>query len=224
MTPPEFRAPTGPGRPPATSRSQILAAAREVIDRDGWQKLTVRSLAGELGVGASTIYHHVRDRDELLIQLLNEQAARLVPPATPEEPRERIIVGATAIHDALVAAPWAVEVLASDDLVGEASLWMVEAIVDGAMQIGLTAEQAVDLYRSLWYFIVGEILVRSGSTRRRASDDRPAYRDEVFGRLDPEMLPRLAALAGEWPSLTRRDTFAAALQAFVNGLLGAADA
>src|ERR1700759_387843 len=43
------------GRPPATSRAQILAAAREVIGRDGWEKLTVRRLAGQVGVSTTTL-------------------------------------------------------------------------------------------------------------------------------------------------------------------------
>ena len=36
------------GRPPVTSRAEILAAARQLIDRDGWEKLTIRRLAAEL--------------------------------------------------------------------------------------------------------------------------------------------------------------------------------
>ncbi|MEU6756605.1 TetR/AcrR family transcriptional regulator, partial [Streptomyces sp. NPDC046685] len=40
------------GRPPVTSRAQILIAARRLIDRDGWDKLTIRRLAGEIGIGA----------------------------------------------------------------------------------------------------------------------------------------------------------------------------
>src|ERR1700743_625660 len=47
--------PGRPGRPPAASRAQILAAARELIGRDGWEKLTVRRLAAELGVGTTTL-------------------------------------------------------------------------------------------------------------------------------------------------------------------------
>src|ERR1700743_625659 len=37
------------GRPPATSRAQILAAARELLRRDGWEKVTGRPAAGRPG-------------------------------------------------------------------------------------------------------------------------------------------------------------------------------
>src|SRR5579875_1528408 len=60
------------GRPPVTSRPEILAAARRLIDRDGWEKLSVRRLAAELGIGTTTLYHHLRDKEDLLLLLLNE--------------------------------------------------------------------------------------------------------------------------------------------------------
>ena len=60
------------GRPPVTSRPEILAAARRLIDRDGWEKLTVRRLAAELGIGTTTLYHHVQEQGFLLLLLLNK--------------------------------------------------------------------------------------------------------------------------------------------------------
>lgn len=207
------------GRPPSTSRAQILAGARELIDRDGWEKLTVRRLASHLGIGAATLYSHVRDREDLLVQLLNDHAAELARPEMPEDPVERILAAATAIHDTLAAAPWATEVLIADDLVGDDALWTVEAIVASAIECGLTPIAAADLYRSVWYFTAGEILVRSHSARRDHERKRPNYRNSIFEDLDPERLPVLASLAGEWPRIVRRDTYQAGLRALVEGLL-----
>jgi AcrR family transcriptional regulator len=207
------------GRPPLTSRTQILAAARTLIDRDGWEKLTVRKLAAELGLGVTTLYHHVRDKEDLQVQLFNDYADQIDRPALPADPRERIITAATAMHDSLAAWPWAAEVLTADDLLGESALWLVDTIVGGAVDAGCPPERAVDLYRNVWYFTAGEILVRAHSARRRAGDDRPTYRDTVFGNLDPDRLPHLAAIGGRWPELTARDTYADGLRAFVDGLL-----
>jgi hypothetical protein len=123
------------------------------------------------------------------------------------------------MHDSLAAWPWAAETLTADDFFGESSLWMVESIVGSAIECGCAPEQAVDLYRSLWYYTAGEILVRAHSARRRAGDDRPTYRDAVFGNLDPSRLPHLAAIADRWPALVARDTYRHGLRAFVDGLL-----
>ncbi|GAA1768843.1 helix-turn-helix domain-containing protein [Nonomuraea bangladeshensis] len=212
------------GRPPLTSREQILAAARRIIDRDGWEKLTVRRLAAELGIGATTVYHHVRDREDLLIQLLNQHADQTLSPDLPAEPRERIVAAAVAIHDSLAAWPWAAEVLTTDGFLGrlgESALRMVEAVVAAAVDHGCTPEQAVHVFRSIWYYTVGEILVRAHSEGRQpAGDGRPAF----FAGVDLSHLPRLAALGDQWPALAARDTYREALRAFVDGLLAQAAA
>jgi AcrR family transcriptional regulator len=198
------------GRPPVTSRAQVLAAARRLIDEAGWEKLTIRRLAGEMGIGATTLYHHVRDKEELLLLLLDEYASQIPHPDLPSEPRDRIIAAATALHDALAAWPWAAEILTADGfvgLLGESALWTVETIVAGAIDHGCTPAQAVGVFRSLWYYTVGEILVRAHTARRPANAGRPAHPDGFFGAIDPARLPRLAALGDQWPALAARDTY-----------------
>jgi AcrR family transcriptional regulator len=193
--------------------------ARLLIDRDGWTNLTVRSLAKELGVAPTTLYHHVRDKRDLLRQLLDDRADQVRRPPLPSDPRERIIAAAEVMHEALADSPWVVEVLTSDDLTGASALWMVETIVAGAVECGCTDEQAVDLYRSVWYYTAGEILIRAGAARRRAESDHPIYRDELLRSVDETELPHLAALADRWPALTARNTYSRSLRALVSGLL-----
>lgn len=214
------------GRPPRTSRARILEAARRLIDRDGWEKLTVRRLAAELGIGTTTLYHHVRDREDLLIELLNEHAAQTLRPELPDEARERIIAAAAAIHDSLTAWPWAAEILTADGFLGRLgapALEMVEAVLSGAVEHGCTHEQAVGVFRSVWYYTVGEILVRARTERRRGSGARPpADHAAFFEGIDASRLPRLASVADQWPVLAARDTYLEGLRAFVDGLLAQA--
>ncbi|WP_436801056.1 TetR/AcrR family transcriptional regulator C-terminal domain-containing protein [Streptomyces coeruleorubidus] len=136
----------------------------------------------------------------------------------PGDPRERIVTAATAMHDALTAWPWAAEVLSADGFVGlldESAMWMVETIVAGAGDHGCTPEQSVDVFRHIWYYTVGEVLVRAHSARRR-DEGRPfAYRDD----LDPSRLPHLAAIGVRWAALAARDIYPEGLRTFVDGLL-----
>ncbi|MFD7784216.1 TetR/AcrR family transcriptional regulator [Streptomyces nojiriensis] len=209
------------GRPPLTSRAQILVAARRLIDQDGWEKLTIRRLAAEAGIGATTLYHHIRNKEDLLLLLLNQHIGQIERPHLPGDPRERIVTAATAMHDALAAWPWAAEVLSADGFVGlldESAMWMVEAIVSGADDHGCTPEQTVDVFRSIWYYTVGEVLVRAHSARRR-DEGRPfAYRDD----LDPAQVPHLAAIGVRWAELAARDIYPRGLRTFVDGLLAEA--
>jgi AcrR family transcriptional regulator len=211
------------GRPPATSRAQILAAARRLIDREGWESLTVRRLAAELGVGATTLYHHVRDKDDLIVQLVNEHVDGVPRPDLPADPRDRIIVAWTTIHEALASWPWGADVLTSDGFLarlGDSALWFVETILAGAVDHGCTRLQAVDLFRSVWYYTVGEILVRARSARRRAGV--PLQAEPSLRALDPSRYPHLAAIGDDWPARAALDLYPEVVQIFVDGLLAQA--
>lgn len=212
------------GRPPVTSRTQILTAARRLIDQDGWEKLTIRGLAAEIGIGATTLYHHVRDKDDLLFLLINEYAEQIPHPDLPSGPRERIVTAATAIHDALAAWPWAAEVLTTDGFItrlGDSALGLVETVVAGAVDYGCTREQAVDVFRGIWYYTVGEILVRVRAHYAREQQDleEAAHRDAFPDGLDASQLPQLASLRHQWATLAWRDTYPQGLRIFVDGLL-----
>lgn len=202
------------GRPPATSREQIVAAARHILEQDGAERLTIRRLAADLGVGPPTLYRHVRDREDLLVLLVNDFVEQVHLPEFGEDPRGRIIQAATFIRDQLAEWPWGAEVLTSDGFIGrlgDTGLSLVETIVAGAIEAGCTPEQAVQVFRNLWYFAVGEILVRSHSSRERL--DNP---DLSF---DPTRYPQLARIGARWADVAEEDTFAAGVEAFVDGQL-----
>ncbi len=206
------------GRPARISRAEILAAADSVIEADGVAKLTMRRLATELGCTPMALYHHVRDKEDLLRLLLNEYADQVVWPDLPEEPRERVRVAARAMRDVLAARPWIVEILAADDLLGVSALWVSESIVDGFVAGGLPLDRAAQAYRVIWHYTAGDLIVRARSARRSA-EDRPTFRAQVFAELDAETYPRLAALGSDYLSLAARDTYDLGLDALIDGLL-----
>ncbi|MYQ79839.1 MULTISPECIES: TetR/AcrR family transcriptional regulator [unclassified Streptomyces] len=209
-----------PGRPPRISREAIIGTARRIVEEEGVHRLTMRRLATEVGSTPMALYHHVRDKEELLVLLLDDYAVRaLHRPELPADPRERVVAAATAIHEALAACPWIVEVLTADDLMSKSALWFVEQIVSGLVEGGLSLDEAVHGYRAIWYYTAGEIVVRRTAARRRAEDDRATYREEVFSGLDPDELPRLAQAADRWAPLTAEDTYRDGLKALVEGLL-----
>jgi AcrR family transcriptional regulator len=52
------------------SRARIRAAARALFDERGFDRATLREIAARAGMGASSIYRHVRSKEELLVQEL----------------------------------------------------------------------------------------------------------------------------------------------------------
>ncbi|MFF4262410.1 TetR/AcrR family transcriptional regulator [Streptomyces virginiae] len=210
------------GRPPRLSQQAIISGAQRLLAEEGADSLTMRRLAKELDSTPMALYHHVRDKDELLLLLLEAHAQSIRRPELPEDPRERMIAAGLLLHAVLADCPWIVEVLASDDLMAISALWIVEVMVDAAVACGLTPEQAVDAYRTVWYYTVGELMIRVSRERRRVERDQPSHRDRAFASLSPEAYPRLASLADRWAALTARDTHRQGLEAVVNGLIARA--
>lgn len=207
------------GRPPRLSQEAIIAAAQHLLAAEGTDSLSMRRLAKELSSTPMALYHHVRDKDELLLLLLEAHARSIRRPELPEDPRDRMIAAGQLLHDVLADCPWIVEVLASDDLMATSALWIVEAMVDAAVGCGLTPEQAVDAYRTVWYYTVGELMIRVTRARRQAEIEQPSHRDRAFATLSTDAYPRLASLAGRWAELTARDTHRQGLEAVVDGLI-----
>ena len=57
---------------PALSREGIVAAALDVVRREGAERVTMRRLAKELDTGPASLYVYVRDTDELHAAVLDE--------------------------------------------------------------------------------------------------------------------------------------------------------
>ena len=50
-------------------RQQIMAAAREIGERDGWKAVTIRALGLHLGYAAPVLYEHFRNKEDVLTQV-----------------------------------------------------------------------------------------------------------------------------------------------------------
>jgi len=196
-----------------------VTAAQLILDRAGPEQLSMRRLAKELSSTPMALYHHVRDKDELLMLVLDAHAARFSRPKQPTEPRARFVTAANLLYEVLADCPWIVEILASDDLLAVSALWIVEDILDAAIACGLSEADAVYAYRTIWYYTAGELLIRMTRNRRRAVSEGPSHRDKAFAKLDPEKYPRLTSTASNWPQLTERDTHKRGLEDIIDAII-----
>jgi AcrR family transcriptional regulator len=196
----------------------VVAAARSIVENDGIDALTMRRVALELNSSPMAIYRHVRDRDELLIALLDTLAAELPRPEFAVDPRARLRQACRAMRDGLAQHPWVVDVLAGGDLIAPSILWLMEEVVAGFVACGLSPAQAADGYRAVWQFMVGELMIHRG-LQRMARLGRPPYVLQVLTSVDADRFPTLATLAPLWASARARDMFDPGLDALLAGLL-----
>lgn len=54
------------------SRARIHAAARELFRERGFDATTLRAIAARAGMGTSSIYRHIRSKEELLVEQLGD--------------------------------------------------------------------------------------------------------------------------------------------------------
>ncbi|MET7357480.1 TetR/AcrR family transcriptional regulator [Streptomyces sp. NPDC005562] len=208
------------GRPRRVEPETIVATARRILETEGVAALSMRRVAKEVGTTPMALYHHVRDKDELLMLALAGTAAAVPRPELPAEPRDRLLAVALHMHGMLARMPWVVEVLSLGDLTDEGALWMVEEIVACGVACGLTPEEAVRAYRTIWHCVYGDLAFRRAMERRAADPGRRRHFPGLLADADATELPHLTALADRWSELTEGYDVTGQLGAVVDGLLG----
>jgi AcrR family transcriptional regulator len=85
------------GRAPGydTQREQILARAAELFARQGFTATSMNQVAHACGVSKPSLYHYVRDKYQLLVEIAEDHVGRLnalvaVARSKPLEPQERV--------------------------------------------------------------------------------------------------------------------------------------
>lgn len=210
------------GRPSRIDLDTIVGIARRILQEEGVAALSMRRVAKEVGTTPMALYHHVRDKDELLMLTLSGTADSVPRPELPDDPRERLLAVAVHMHGTLARMPWVVEVLSLGDLTDKGALRMVEEIIGCCTTCGLTPSQAVAAYRTIWHCVYGDLVFRQAMARRAQEPDRRRYFPDMLTDADAEELPHLTALADSWLELTAEYDVSTQLAAVIDGLLGPA--
>ncbi|MBT2677183.1 TetR/AcrR family transcriptional regulator [Streptomyces sp. ISL-14] len=207
------------GRPRRIEAQQIVDVARRIIREEGVEAVSMRRVAKEVGATPMALYHHVRDKDELLLLTLQGMAATFPRPALPADPRDRLLTTAVHMHTILSEVPWVIDVLSLGDLTDKDALWMPEEIIHSAIACGLTPTQALHAYRTIWYVVYGALVFQRADARRAADPERRPFFPTFLAKEDAVTLPRMAEMAANWEEIKGRYDVAEQLEAVVDGLL-----
>jgi AcrR family transcriptional regulator len=74
-----FREEPGARRPSHT-RAEIARAALEIADSEGFEAVSMRRVAQKLGAGTMTLYHYVRNKDELITLMADSVMGEILVP------------------------------------------------------------------------------------------------------------------------------------------------
>jgi TetR/AcrR family transcriptional regulator, tetracycline repressor protein len=93
---------------PLIDREEAIAKALELIDSDGIEAFSIRKLGAALGVNGTSLYHHFKDKDEILRgvqRLIMRQAKVVPPPARNATWQDYAVKSVTRYRAALLAHP-----------------------------------------------------------------------------------------------------------------------
>ncbi|MZE79081.1 TetR family transcriptional regulator [Streptomyces sp. SID5475] len=167
-----------------------------VADEKGSAALTMRAVAGPLGVEAMSLYHHVAGREDLLDGMVDAVFGEIELPPRGTDWKSAMRRRAVSARAALRRHPWAVALMDSRTRPGPATLRHHDTVLGTLRAGGFSVPMAahafslIDSY--LYGFVIQELsLPFSG----------PAELDEVAGAILREMpadaYPHLTELATE---------------------------
>jgi AcrR family transcriptional regulator len=158
---PAQRAPWG-----TLARDDIIEAAVTIVSAGGYEEMTIRSLAAELGVAPMSLYRHIRDKDDLLDEVVDRLLARAWRPAAPEDDwQEWVIEAAAKLRTFLVSQPAALHVYLRHPVVSSAAVERMDAMMEVLRRTGVDEETARRAYGALHTYTIGFAALEASRAR-----------------------------------------------------------
>lgn len=187
------------GRRTGLDRDDVIAAALDLVEREGAAALTMRGLANDLDVGTPTIYWHVGSRDELVAAVIRLQADRLAEQAVVgDTARERVFSAAHHIWSSSIEHR-AITSLAHQT--GTTSLLahrLEAALVSELEAAGLLGQIAADATRAILLTVGGALVLALRDPAGYPAEYRP---DALWAESDAPIAPETRAALCAAPDL-----------------------
>ncbi|MBX9718302.1 MAG: TetR/AcrR family transcriptional regulator C-terminal domain-containing protein [Microbacteriaceae bacterium] len=176
----------------ALSHDRVLQAALSLADANGLTALSMRRLGTELGVEAMSLYRHVPSKDALLDAMVDAivHSWLEIDAGADDDWRTRLGAIMHRAHRALLARPWAVELVTLRPLVGDGRLRYAESVTTALLDAGFTPQLA---HHGL-HIVDGTIMGFTAQQARRPT--AAALGERVQALYD-------GALADEYPGISR---------------------
>jgi AcrR family transcriptional regulator len=171
-------------------RDAIVDAALVIADREGFESVSMRRVAAELGVGTMSLYHHIADKDELVYEMADAIGAEmLIPGEVPQDWREALRQIALHTRDTFLRHPWLLEITAERPVATPNTLRHIEQTAAAVAGLDVDQRVAMAMVMAVDDYTLGFVL-REQHARRWRRGGFPA---------------RLQALlsAGEFPLIAR---------------------
>ncbi|MFE9924355.1 TetR/AcrR family transcriptional regulator [Streptomyces sp. NPDC005774] len=156
---------------PLISRRKALEAALEIVDGEGLDALSIRRLGEALKVNGASLYHHFRNKDEILVGVTQLALADVAAPRTENENwRVWLPLNAYRTRQALISHPELIPVMLRRAPLG-IGLTEVEASVQRLQAEGVPLPMIAPLMESLELLAITSALQETGMAGSMGDED-----------------------------------------------------
>ena len=178
------------------SRARALSAAVALADAEGLESLTMRKLAQELGVEAMSLYHHVKNKTDILDGMVEMVFAEIELPSYSTDWKSAMLHRGNSLRTVLTRHQWAISIMESRTSPGPATLRHLDAMIGCCRNAGFSivmAAHAISLIDSYIYgFVLQEVNLPFDNT-----DDLEQVVEEILPNLSMDEYPHLLELTTE---------------------------
>lgn len=207
----------GRGRPAVITREQIIRAAREV----GLADLRMATVAEALNVRPAALYHHVKDREELIQlvawQVLEETEYDTWIPDEAADWPEWIRAYAQALREAMLAHPALFSYIRLTTAATARRLDQIERLTGVLLDAGFDLETARHAIQHVHHVVEAEIHDRQAGGRENPQIEEFQH---ALANRSPDELPNLRRMAAARPAPDPDTQFEFALDCLLAGMRG----
>lgn len=193
-----------------------MAAAIELLDRDGLQAFSMRRLAGELGTAPGSLYRHLENREAVLVAVHDHLIGETLELRPNEDAGvEQVIDLVRRQWRLLCERPYLAVIWTTTEQLGPRALRAREQALDIALASGVPAGRAAEVYLLLLHYTIAFAALQQ-TLGARTAEERDAT--ETFFRELPGDFPAVRSLAGDLAQTTIEQEFEIGVQAILAGL------
>jgi AcrR family transcriptional regulator len=208
------------------TRERIIEAALLIADSQaGLDRLTIRGLAAELGVGTMTLYSYFRGKDEILDGMADHVLGRMRLPDDPDEaPADALRTVGHAFLTMMRDHPAVVRLFATRVTDSHMALrGAMEHVLGRLISAGIPGSLAVRCYGFLITYAIGFASYQTprqwGRMRDAADAEQRRQRRHFYAGLPIEDFPHVVDLAEDVAELPLDEQFEAGLEAYIDSIV-----
>ncbi|HET6963266.1 MAG TPA: TetR/AcrR family transcriptional regulator [Acidimicrobiales bacterium] len=138
------------------SRDQVLETALRMLRTHGYEQITIRAIANEMGVAPMSLYRHIRDKDDILDEVVDRLLARQWRPRSETSDwKEWVGEAADRLHRFLVDQPAALHVFLDHPVVSPSNVARMQAMMEVLREELCDEEAAGRAYGAIQTYTIG---------------------------------------------------------------------